>query len=120
MDDSLVATTKVCTKCGEEKPLDAYYNGDGKHGKKQPCKACVRVYNAANRQSINKRKREKRAAHRSEHPILRHTRRIGQPNARAKKAEALRKSGLTYASIGGLMGVSAARAYQLVLRAKVS
>ena len=37
--------TKVCTKCGLEKPLSEYYNQKGqKHGKQPRCKACQKEY----------------------------------------------------------------------------
>lgn len=39
--------TKVCTKCGESKPLDEYWNHPtGKHGKRPRCKDCVRTENS--------------------------------------------------------------------------
>ena len=35
--------TKICTKCGEEKPLDEYYKGDRKYGRRPVCKKCESV-----------------------------------------------------------------------------
>ena len=32
--------TKVCTKCGKELPLDAYYKGGDKYGLDYICKEC--------------------------------------------------------------------------------
>ncbi len=32
---------KVCTKCGESKPLDAYYKGSGSLGVRSRCRACM-------------------------------------------------------------------------------
>ena len=38
--------TKICTKCGEEKPLDGYYKHNGcKHGVASECKRCIKYKN---------------------------------------------------------------------------
>ena len=40
--------TKVCTKCGETKPLDRFNRSrHGKYGKNSRCKDCLKTYNAA-------------------------------------------------------------------------
>lgn len=39
--------TKICTRCGEEKPLDDFYNSKcGKLGKRSTCKICTNKDNA--------------------------------------------------------------------------
>lgn len=50
-------TTKTCTKCGVEKPLDRFYKQKfGRFGRMAYCKECVaarrRAYRAANREKI--------------------------------------------------------------------
>ena len=38
--------TKICSKCGEEKPLDDFHNRKGvKDGKRPNCKICAKTYN---------------------------------------------------------------------------
>lgn len=39
---------KICTKCGEDKPLSEYHKGAGKFGLRSDCKQCVRSRVAAN------------------------------------------------------------------------
>lgn len=51
-----IETTKVCNKCGEDKPLSEYYKRKGaKDGHRNDCKACVRAranaYHEANREN---------------------------------------------------------------------
>jgi len=42
---------KKCTKCGEVKSLDAFYNNkNGKHGKMSRCKDCDKLYYQDNRE----------------------------------------------------------------------
>ena len=61
--------TKVCTKCGETKPLGEYYKQKGgKYGVRGDCKVCLSVakakYYAANAEKI----RSRRAKYRAENP----------------------------------------------------
>lgn len=49
---------KACSKCGEIKPLDAFYaQKDGLYGRKSYCKACAtgasRAYHEANKDAMN-------------------------------------------------------------------
>lgn len=48
--------TKVCTKCGRELPLDSFYPGTNKDGRKSWCADCCRKY------SINYNRSKKNAA----------------------------------------------------------
>jgi hypothetical protein len=42
------ALTKVCTKCGIEKPLEEFgKQALGKHGRQARCRACIKAYDAA-------------------------------------------------------------------------
>ncbi len=52
-----MSETKVCSKCGAEKPVDAYYRQRGnKDGRRGACKACQRVYDKARRARLAKPK----------------------------------------------------------------
>lgn len=48
--------TKVCTKCGEDKPFSEYgKHKKGKHGLRSQCKPCVSVQNTAYLKNYDKR-----------------------------------------------------------------
>lgn len=48
----VVAMFKTCTKCGEDKPLSAFYaQTGGRSGVASRCKACVAAYHAGRRQN---------------------------------------------------------------------
>jgi len=52
---------KKCTKCGEVKSLDEFYNTKlGKNGKNARCKYCVKLYAKINKEHIKKRQQEYR------------------------------------------------------------
>ena len=56
-----VMKTKVCTKCGEEKPLSEYNKdsrGRGKYGLIAQCKVCVNNYNKERRKDPTYKARE--------------------------------------------------------------
>ena len=58
--------TKVCTVCGEDKPLDQYrrYTGRGRFGVRPLCKICQRAYEKkwrSNSKEYRKKQRETRA-----------------------------------------------------------
>lgn len=45
--------TKICTKCGAEKPLEGFHRqAAGKHGRFPSCKECVNAHVFAYRQSL--------------------------------------------------------------------
>jgi len=49
------APTKVCTKCGKEKPLGEFHkNKKGKYGYTPKCKKCYHDYQEANKEDIRK------------------------------------------------------------------
>lgn len=60
LDESI--QSKVCTKCGESKPLDQYSSLKGKPNAYPSCKSCVRKYmreyHAANREQNRERARQ--------------------------------------------------------------
>lgn len=64
---------KACTKCGEEKPLDAFARDRSKkHGRKAVCKACDtergKAYYAAHRDGVLQRVKKSQAAKRQPKP----------------------------------------------------
>ena len=53
-----MATTKVCTKCNEEKEFGEFNkNKDGKFGVTSVCKSCKRAYREENKEAISVQKR---------------------------------------------------------------
>ena len=55
--------TKICTKCGVDKPLDEYWNHpNGKYGKRPRCKACVREENAEFEKTYRPKRQDKSQA----------------------------------------------------------
>ena len=44
-----MSTTKICTKCKKELPLDAFYKR-GPNGRQPKCKECAKAYTAEHRQ----------------------------------------------------------------------
>ena len=53
-----MATTKVCTKCSEEKEFGEFNkNKDGKFGVTSVCKSCKRAYREENKEAISVKKR---------------------------------------------------------------
>ncbi|GHT66416.1 hypothetical protein FACS1894110_10060 [Spirochaetia bacterium] len=61
--------SKVCTVCGEEKPLEEYHNHpNGKYGKKSMCKSCASkkwtAYRKKNKERLNKNSIEYNKKHR--------------------------------------------------------
>ncbi len=52
-------TTKVCTKCGEEKGLEEYCKDKRfKDGLRSHCKACIREYRQENKERIKEQKKQ--------------------------------------------------------------
>lgn len=60
--------TKACTRCGVEKPLDAFTRHKlGKFGRRPRCKECTAVENAAYRARTVQKRAAYNAAYREEH-----------------------------------------------------
>lgn len=62
---------KLCSMCGEKKPLDAYYrNIDSRDGRTSKCKSCSSIvhaqYKAENREKYLERKRKYNKEHKEE------------------------------------------------------
>lgn len=56
--------SKTCSKCGETKPLEMFSkNRNTKDGLQTQCKACNAAYQAANRERISQRLKERRKTH---------------------------------------------------------
>lgn len=56
--------TKVCTSCGEDKPLTDYYKGKGKHGRRAKCKPCQLAVNSRSPSRSNEYYSEYRSGNR--------------------------------------------------------
>jgi hypothetical protein len=99
---------KVCTTCGESKPLDEFYRKklrSGRYGKTAVCRPCAlaknRAYNAANREAISANKRAYYAENRDR--ILAHRKANSQAiSAQKAAARRLQKYGLTPAAYESL------------------
>ena len=58
----MTTQTKICSKCGEEKPLDAFYaSKTGKYGRSSWCKKCANNYATAKARSAGGRAYRRRA-----------------------------------------------------------
>jgi len=72
--------TRVCTKCGETKPLSKFHKKPGgKDGRQSKCKSCVKIYDheryVKDPDKSNARCREYRAEHKDELKAYRYERR---------------------------------------------
>ena len=57
--DSLLPKSKVCSKCGEGKLLDEFYEQKkGKYGRRGDCKLCKKQYREANKEKIAEQKKQ--------------------------------------------------------------
>jgi len=56
--------TKVCSKCGLEKPLSDFYFSKSKSKYENPCKKCIKTHQLEKREEILKRKKQYRLENR--------------------------------------------------------
>jgi hypothetical protein len=79
-------SAKRCTKCGETKPLEAFYrNRRNRDGRQVSCKACDRAYKRANPE----KKRDQERRWRARHPEV--ARAIGK-RSREKRREQIKET----------------------------
>lgn len=60
--------SKVCTRCGEDRPLEHYTPGDGRLGRIAKCRPCMRQIGAEHRRARPDKAKEYRDRYRAKHP----------------------------------------------------
>lgn len=91
-----MATAKICTKCGEDKPLDAFSPlKTGRFGRTSACRVCMakasREYAARNKEQVAERKKAYRATEEGRAKTAAYNERYAAENAERLKEYAARR-----------------------------
>ena len=85
--------TKICTKCGVEKGVDAYSKHPrGKHDVRAACKCCVAQYNQANKEAIAEQKKAHYEANKEAIAEQRKTFRVANKETIAERNKAYKQA----------------------------